>query len=194
PGREPRGRVHPDPATRGAVGLRVRRRPLDGDGPRPPGPRENRGGPLPPAPAGHGVGRGLPVPAVSRRGAWRPVALVAAVVLAGGAGTLAVGALLGMDRSELVHLGALLVPAALATVVATAVAGPLLARTTIRARFLAVAVIAAVASLVNLFVLSALMIVSSKDAALIGTLLLYSMGAGVGAAWALGRSSADAVD
>ncbi len=131
---------------------------------------------------------------MTRRGAWRPVALVAAVVLAGGAGTLAVGALLGMDRSELVHLAALLVPAALATVVATAVAGPLLSRTTIRARFLAVAVIAAVASLVNLFVLSALMIVSSKDAALIGTLLLYSMGAGVGAAWALGRSSADAVN
>jgi signal transduction histidine kinase len=127
------------------------------------------------------------------RHAWRPVALVVAVVLAGAAGTLAVGALLGMDRSELVHLGALLVPAALATVVATAVAGPLLSRTTIRARFLAVAVIAAVASLVNLFVLSALMIVSSKDAALIGTLLLYSMGAGVGAAWALGRSSAQAV-
>jgi signal transduction histidine kinase len=109
-------------------------------------------------------------------------------------GTLAVGAGEGMKAGELRHLALLLVPAAVATIVSTAVAGPLLVRASIRPRLIAVAVVAALVSLANLAVLSRLMFVDPHDARQIGVLLVYSMGAGLGAALVLSRNSAVAVN
>ncbi len=123
----------------------------------------------------------------------RPLLLVGAVALAAALGTLAVGAAEGMKSGDLMHLALLLIPAALATVVSTAIAGPLLARSSMRSRLVAVAVVAVLVSLVNLAVLALLMFVDPHDAALIGVLLVYSMGAGVGAAVVLSRTSAVAV-
>jgi signal transduction histidine kinase len=124
---------------------------------------------------------------------WRPVALATAVAAVGAAGTIAVGALMGMGGAELAHLALLLLPAAAVTVVAAVLAGPLLRRASFRARLVAVALVAAVASLANLGALAALMFVDPHDAALMGTLLAYSLGAGVAAALVTSRSQASAV-
>jgi signal transduction histidine kinase len=125
---------------------------------------------------------------------WRPVALAGAVAAVGAAGTIAVGALAGMGGTELTHLGLLLLPAAVVTVVAAVLAGPLLARASFRQRLVAVALVAAVASLANLGALAALMFVDPHDAALMGTLLAYSLGAGVAAALVASRGQSAAVD
>jgi signal transduction histidine kinase len=125
---------------------------------------------------------------------WRPVALAAAVAVVGAAGTIAVGALVGMGGAELAHLGLLLLPAAVVTVVAAVLSGPLLARASFRGRLVAVAVIAAVASLANLGALAALMFVDPHDAVLTGTLLVYSLGAGVAAAVVASRAQSSAVE
>ena len=125
---------------------------------------------------------------------WRPVALAAAVAAVGAAGTIAVGALAGMEGSELTDLALLLLPAAAVTVVASVLAGPLLRRASFRGRLVAVALVAAVASLANLGALAALMFVDAHDAALMGSLLAYSLGAGVAAGLVASRSQARAVD
>jgi signal transduction histidine kinase len=121
--------------------------------------------------------------------AWRPAVLAAAVALAGAVGTLVVGGLAGMSINEVADLGLLLLPAVAATAVATVAARPLLARASVRARLVAVAAIAAVVSLANLAVLARLMFVSAHDALLVGTLVFYSVGAGVGAALAASRGT-----
>ena len=125
---------------------------------------------------------------------WRPVALAAAVAAVGAAGTIAVGALAGMRGAELTHLGLLLLPAAVVTVVAAVLAGPLLARSSFRGRLVTVALVAAAASLANLGVLAALMFVDMHDAALMGSLLVYSLGAGVAAALVVSRAQSSAVE
>ena len=124
---------------------------------------------------------------------WRPAVLAGAVALAGAAGTLVVGGLAGMSIGEVAHLGLLLLPAVAATAVAIVAARPLLTRASVRARLVAVAAIAAVVSLANLAVLARLMFVSAHDALLVGTLVLYSVGAGVGAALALSRGTTAAL-
>jgi signal transduction histidine kinase len=125
---------------------------------------------------------------------WRPFGLAAAVATVGAAGSIAVGASVGMGGAELTHLGLLLLPAAVVTVVAAVLAGPLLARASFRQRLVAVALVAAVASLANLGVLAALMFVDPHDAALMGSLLVYSLGAGVAAALVVSRAQSSAVD
>jgi signal transduction histidine kinase len=125
---------------------------------------------------------------------WRAVALVAAVVITGAIGSLAMGLAVGMDGGELGHMALLLVPAALVTLVATAAAGPLLRRATWRYRLMAVALVAVVACLANLAMLAALMLVDPHDAATVSVLLLYSTGAGIGAALMVDRSSVRAVN
>jgi signal transduction histidine kinase len=125
---------------------------------------------------------------------WRPFGLAAAVAAVGAAGSIAVGASVGMGGAELTHLGLLLLPAAVVTVVAAVLAGPLLARASFRQRLVAVALVAAVASLANLGVLAALMFVDPHDAALMGSLLVYSLGAGVAAALVVSRAQSTAVD
>ncbi|MGQ0668173.1 MAG: sensor histidine kinase [Actinomycetota bacterium] len=125
---------------------------------------------------------------------WRALALVALVAGAGAIGTLAAGAATGMGRADLAHLAAYLVPAVGVTVLSMAVARPLLARASLRLRFVAIATVAAVAGLANLFVLAQLMFVDDHDATLVGVLLLYAIGAGAGAALVLARASSEAVD
>jgi signal transduction histidine kinase len=124
---------------------------------------------------------------------WRPLALAGALAAVGAAGTLAVGAALGMGGSEILHLAALLLPAAVATVTAALVARPLLARASFAQGLVAVAVIAVAVGVANLWVLAELMFVSAHDATLVAILLLYSVGAGVGAALVLARTSVRAV-
>jgi signal transduction histidine kinase len=114
--------------------------------------------------------------------------LVASVVLAGALASIALGAALGVKGGELRELGLLLLIALIATVAATGAAGPLLARASVRWRFVAIAALAVVVSLVNLGVLTLLMSVSHHDATLVAILLVYSVGAGVAAALALAKA------
>ena len=124
---------------------------------------------------------------------WRATALVTLLATLGAAGTLAVGAAIGMGAGDLESLSAYLLPALAVTVIAMTMAGPVLARTSLRARFATVAAVGTVVGLANLFVLARMMFVSKHDAALVGVLLAYSIGAGVGSALALARSSSKAV-
>jgi signal transduction histidine kinase len=120
-------------------------------------------------------------------------ALVAGVVLAGALASLALGAGLGVEGSELRQLGLLLLIALIATVAATVAARPVLARASVRWRFVAIAALAVLVSLVNLGVLTLLMSVSHHDATLVAILLVYSVGAGIAAALALAKAWGTAV-
>jgi signal transduction histidine kinase len=124
---------------------------------------------------------------------WRVLLLLAAPALAGAAGTLVVGAISGMHGGDLAHLGLLLVPAGIASVVATAAARPLLARSSFRSAMVATSAISALVGVLSLAVLSRLMFVSADDATTVVVLLLYSTAAGAGAAFVLAKSSVDAV-
>lgn len=126
--------------------------------------------------------------------AWRALALVTAVALAGGIASLVAGVALGMHASDLAHLGALMLPAVLVTVVAIALARPVLARASMSQSMAAVAIVGAVAAVANLAVLSRMMIVDDHDGTTIAVLFLYSAGAGVGAALALARSRTRSFD
>jgi signal transduction histidine kinase len=121
-------------------------------------------------------------------------ALVASVVLAGAVASLGLGAALGVEGSELRELGVLLLVAVIATAAGTVAARPLLARASVRWRFLAIAALAVFVSLVNLGVLTLLMSVSHHDATLVAMLLVYSVGAGIAAALALARAWGRAVE
>jgi len=124
---------------------------------------------------------------------WRALALLLVVAGIGALGTLATGAAMGMHASELAHLAALMVPALVVTLVAIAVARPLLARSSMRQSLVAVAIVGAVVGLANLVVLARQMFVNDHDATTLGVLFLYSTGAGVGAALALARARSRAV-
>ncbi|HZD80061.1 MAG TPA: HAMP domain-containing sensor histidine kinase [Actinomycetota bacterium] len=124
---------------------------------------------------------------------WRATALVVVLAAVGAAGTLAVAAVQGMG-GDLVDIAAYIVPALLVTALATAIARPLLVRASMHARLTAVATVGAAVALVNLFVLARTMFVSNHDATLVGVLLLYSLGAGAGAALVVARISTAAVD
>jgi signal transduction histidine kinase len=125
---------------------------------------------------------------------WRALALVAVVTAVGALGTIAVGAAIGMNGRELLDLAAYLVPALGVTVIAMAIAGPLLSRASMRQRFGTVALVGTVVAMANLFVLAKTMFVSHHDATLVGVLLLYSIGAGVGSSLAVARMSSSALN
>lgn len=124
---------------------------------------------------------------------WRTLALVVAVAVAGALGTLVVARAMGMHGSDLAHLLSLLAPAALVTVVAAFAARTLLRRASLRQRFVAVALTAAVGALANLAVLTTQMFVDQRDATTLMMLLIYSVAAGVVTALVLARSSSAAV-
>lgn len=125
---------------------------------------------------------------------WRAVATLAVVAGLGAAGTFAVGAATGMAGSELRDLAAYLIPALVVTVGASALAARLLSRDSLRQRFVAVGALGTAIALANLWVLSRTMFVSEHDATLLGVLLLYSVGAGIGAALAAARGASAALD
>jgi signal transduction histidine kinase len=116
------------------------------------------------------------------------------MVLGAALASLALGAALGVEASELRHLGLLLVIALIATVGAILAARPLLARASVRWRLVAIGALAVVVSLVNLGVLTMLMSVSHHDATLVAMLLVYSVGAGMGAALVLAKAWGAAVE
>ena len=122
-----------------------------------------------------------------------PLALTALAALAGALGTLGI-ALVALGRTDAEHLLLPLGVAVAMTVAVTALATRGLASHSLRARFTAVAAFATLIGLVNLGVLAWLMVVTEKDAILIGALLAYSMAAAIGAGWAAARSSSDAVE
>ena len=125
---------------------------------------------------------------------WRALAILTAAAALGAAGTFAVGAAMGMGGAELRHLAAYLVPALVVTIAASALAARLLSRASLRQRFVAVGALGAAIALANLWVLSRTMFVSEHDATLLGVLLLYSVGAGVGAALAAARGASSALE
>jgi signal transduction histidine kinase len=124
---------------------------------------------------------------------WRALVLLAAVAATGALGTFAVGASTGMGGAELWSLAAYVIPALLVTVTAMWIAGRLLSRASLAQRFVAVGALGAAVALANLWVLSRQMFVSEHDATLLGALLVYSVGAGIGAALVTARSSARAL-
>ncbi|MGH2723500.1 MAG: sensor histidine kinase [Actinomycetota bacterium] len=126
--------------------------------------------------------------------ALRPLALTAVVALAGAGGSLLVGKMAGMPGGDIARLALLMLPAVVVTIISAAAARPLLARASFRQRLVAIGLVAVVLALANLAVLAELMFVSRHDAALVGFLLLYSLGAGIGASVALARGQATAVE
>jgi signal transduction histidine kinase len=123
----------------------------------------------------------------------RTFLLVVVVAAFGAVGTLAVGAIMGMDGHELASLALALVPAAVVTIVAGLLASRLLTRASLRQRFVAVALIAAAVAMANIAVLSMQMFVSDHDATLVTVLLLYAVGTGLAAAIAVARASTEAL-
>ncbi|MGH2679511.1 MAG: HAMP domain-containing sensor histidine kinase, partial [Actinomycetota bacterium] len=123
----------------------------------------------------------------------RTLSLVAIVAVTGGVASLVVGFVMGMPGSELLHLAAYLLPAAVATIAAATLAGPLLDRAPLRQRFVAVAVVSAAVSITNVVVLAMLMFVEEHDATLVAVLLLFAIGAGVAAALVVARRAGDAI-
>lgn len=117
----------------------------------------------------------------------RALLLVLVVSATAAGGSLVTAAILGMKASEIVHLAAMLIPAILATVASAAAARPILSNAPVRHRLFALALVAVVVSLANLAVLAALMMLK-HETLLVATLVVYSAGAGAGAAWSLSRS------
>ena len=120
---------------------------------------------------------------------WRAPALVGLVSGVGALGTLAVGAAVGMPSRDLIDLASYLAPAVLVTIIAMALTRPLLMRASVGQRLVAIGTVGAVISIANLVVLSRTMFVNGHDTTLLGVLLLYLVGAGIGAALVLARSS-----
>ena len=127
-------------------------------------------------------------------GSGRTIALVVAVAAAGVIGTLLVAAAMGVGAGERSDLLVLLVPAGIVTIVAAVLARSVLGRASMWARFVGVALLAAVIAIANLGVLTLRMTVSEHDATLVTVLLLYSAAAGVAGALAVAHSSSSAVD
>ena len=125
---------------------------------------------------------------------WRALFLLIAVALSGAAATLVVGVAVGMHGDELTRLVLLLTPALVVTVVAGALARPLLLRSRMRQRVIATALVASVLSFANLLVLAYLMFVSREDATLVAVLVLYSVAAGIGVALVQARSVVSGVE
>ena len=114
---------------------------------------------------------------------WRGSLVVVAVAAAGALGTFLAGLAMGMG-SELAAIAWALLPAAVLTVVVAIAGGRVLARLSLRARFVGVAVVAAAVAIANVFVLSHEMFVSDHDAALVTVVVVFAVGAGIAAALA----------
>jgi signal transduction histidine kinase len=119
--------------------------------------------------------------------------LPALVAAAGAAGTSVVAALSGMGLSGATELLALLVPAAVVTLLVAAAVRPLLRTADLGQRFGAVAMLAVAFALANLGALTAAMFVNAHDATLLAALLVYSLGVSAAAALVLAGTTSRAV-
>jgi signal transduction histidine kinase len=124
----------------------------------------------------------------------RPLTLAGAVALAGALTTLGIGALAGMPGDELGHLALLLLPAVAISAAIGALVAPLLMRSPLRSRLVAMALVATLVGLANLAAIASLMFLSAYEAVQTALLLVYSMAAGIGVALAAARTSISAVD
>jgi signal transduction histidine kinase len=124
----------------------------------------------------------------------RPLTLAGAVALAGALTTLGIGALAGMPGDELGHLALLLLPAVAISAAIGALVAPLLMRSPLRSRLVAMALVATLVGLANLAAIASLMFLSAHEAVQTALLLVYSMAAGIGVALAAARTSISAVD
>jgi signal transduction histidine kinase len=124
----------------------------------------------------------------------RPLILAGAIALAGALASLGIGALAGLPGHELGHLALLLLPAVVLSAVTGALVAPLLMRSRLRSRLVALALVATLVGLANLAVIAWLMFLSAHEAAQVALLLVYSTAAGIGVALAAARSSLAAVD
>jgi signal transduction histidine kinase len=131
---------------------------------------------------------------MSGRPRLAPLALAALIALAGAAGSVAIGAVMGMSGHELVNLSLSLLPALLLSLAAAALAARLLAHAPARRRLLGVIVIASLVGIANLFVLSVTMWIDGSQALDLGVLLLYTTAVGAGTALALTGEAVDAVE
>jgi signal transduction histidine kinase len=111
----------------------------------------------------------------------------------GALATLAGGALLGMPPSDVSQMVLVLAASAVVVVLWTAVGTRWLAGSSVRHRFLAVAVVGVVVALSMLGAVVALMFVSRHDASLVAVVLASSALVGIGAALALTRTTVAAL-
>jgi signal transduction histidine kinase len=119
--------------------------------------------------------------------------ILIALALVGVAGTIVVGVATGLSGEELRHVLVSVAPVALITLAAAWAVTPLLARRSLRWRFVGVAVLAAIAAVANLALATSQMFVSEHDAALVVALLVYATAVGTSAAVLIARRSSDAV-
>ena len=124
---------------------------------------------------------------------WRGSLVVITVAVAGALGTFLASLALGM-RAEVAGISRALLPAAMLTVLAATIGGRILARLSLRAQFVGVAVLAAAVAIANVFVLSQQMFVSDHDAALVTVVVVFAVGAGIAAALAASSRSAEALE
>ncbi len=118
---------------------------------------------------------------------------VTAVVVAGVAGTLLIGAFLGMGAADLRGIGGLILTAGVLTAAAALVAQRLLRGASLRLRFVALPIVAVAVTGANLVLLYTRMAVSHHDTVVVVTLLCYSLAAGLAVAIVLARRSSTAV-
>jgi signal transduction histidine kinase len=123
----------------------------------------------------------------------RGLALVGVAAVVGALATLAAGTLVGMPPSDVAQLVAALAAAAVVVLLWTVVASRWLAGSSLRHRFLAVAVVGVVVALSMLGAVAALMFVSRHDALLVAVMLVSSAAVGIGAALALTRTTGAAL-
>jgi signal transduction histidine kinase len=124
----------------------------------------------------------------------RGIALVVAVAAAGAFAALAVGALLGMSTGDLAHFLVPLAVSTVVTVVTALAANAALSRTSLRHRFLIVAVLGAGVALANLAVMARLMLVSEHDLAVVMLLVVFAAGTAVALALVSASGSTRAVE
>jgi signal transduction histidine kinase len=121
------------------------------------------------------------------------VVLVAVAAVVGAVATLAGGALLGMPPADTARLVLMLGASSMVVLLWTVIGSRWLAGSSLRHRFLAVAVVGVVVALASLGAVAALMFVSSHDASMVAVVLVSSAVVGIGAALALTRTTAAAL-
>jgi signal transduction histidine kinase len=130
---------------------------------------------------------------MSARDTWRAPVAIVAVAVAGIVASVAVGAATGMPGSDLAEIVQLLVPAAVASLIASIVVARPLARASLRQRFVAVSVVGVAVALANVGLLASSMFVSEHDAAVLTVLLVAAGGVGAAAGLVVSRASHAAI-
>jgi signal transduction histidine kinase len=119
--------------------------------------------------------------------------VVAALGVAGVAGTMAIGVAMGMGAPDLVAILWMIAAAAGMTAVVTLAAQRLLRHAPLRLRFVALPLVAALVTTANLALLYLRMAADDHDTAVVVTLLCYSLAAGLAVAIVLTRRVTGAV-